>query len=109
MSRVDRRWLLSTGIPILPLFTFFYVTIVRHDRPLGAAPDLAYHVGLAFASVLWAGLTSLFVVGIPLRLVQNISIKERRSDYRSETIALVVAFASICFWLYSTWAFPPQG
>jgi hypothetical protein len=109
MSRTDRRWLLATGLPILPLFVLFYVTIACRDRVLGEAPDPAYFVCSAFASALWAALRSLFVIGIPLRFVQNILIKERRSNYKSETIAIIVAFASICFWLYSTWVFPPEG
>src|SRR4051812_30578657 len=109
MSRTDRRWLLATGLPILPLVVLFYVTIVSHDRSLVEAPDPVYFACLAFASALWAAFTSLFVIGIPLRFAQNIVIKERRSNCKSETIALVIAFASICFWLCSTWVFPPEG
>gem|GEM_PF-5183191 len=108
MTRGDRIWLLAWAVPAISIAVYFFVSIIRHDPPFSHA-DWDDLMLLALTAAFFGALASLFFVGIPLRLAQNLLIKERRFSYRWETVALLVAFASLGFVIYGSLAFPPEG
>lgn len=105
LSRIDRNWLLASFLAFLPIFVFFVAKTIRHayEDDYGHTPQR-----LAMDTLL-AALGSLYVVGIPFRLGQNLLVKERRFTYRGESIALIVTFVALSAMSYAVFAYPPEG
>ncbi|SIO67946.1 hypothetical protein SAMN05444166_8474 [Singulisphaera sp. GP187] len=108
MTRVDRIWLLAWAAAAITIAGYIVGSILLHDPPHLLA-DRIYLMGLALAATFHGALGAMFFVGIPLRLAQNLLIKERRFSYRWETVALIIAFASLCFATYGMIVYPPEG
>jgi hypothetical protein len=51
--------------------------------------------GPIFLGLLWGGLGMLYFVGIPLRIILNLVVKERQRERLRETIMCIIAFLSM--------------
>jgi hypothetical protein len=57
-----------------------------------------FHAGVF--SVLWGFVATLYVIGIPSRIVMNLVLGERRRSRWKETAVLLIAFSSLSWALY---------
>lgn len=87
----DRRFIAVTVAAWLVAWAAIIVTILRSGLPADAdRPILAF--GIVFVGLVAAVLTVVFVA-IPLRIVLNVALKERRRSHRTETVVLAAVLA----------------
>ena len=93
MRLADRRFIQVTVSAWIFAYAAILVTILRAGLPVDADSSL-----LAFGVVfvgLAAALLTVIVVAIPLRIILNLTLKDRRRSHRTETIVLTVVLALV--------------
>src|SRR5262249_11650287 len=93
LGRADRLFIQVTIAAWLVTYAAIIVIIFRSGLPEAADASLLT-IALVFAAVV-AAMLSLIAVAVPLRIVLNVALKDRRRSHRSETIALTALLALV--------------
>jgi hypothetical protein len=59
-------------------------------------------------SMIWAFVATLYLIGIPSRLLMNLVLRERRRRYVKETVALLITFSVLSWMFYALATFPAE-
>ena len=103
---IEKRWLQINIAVWLVIWALLFAEGFLHDFRLGG--NVAWEFGLLTTGV-GAGIITLFVIGIPMRVAMNLIVKNRRMQCLKETVVCIVAFAILCWVWYTCVKFPPEG
>lgn len=101
MTTADRRYALAVGIAWLLICIAITLRVLSDDRRTGLS---SWELALALVVVVALGgaVLTTFAVAIPLRIIVNLALKQRRRSHRSETIALAVVWILFFGYFFET-------
>src|SRR5262245_11279143 len=106
MNRANRYWLAFMTPAWITGALWRFIADIRRDAAMMDASDLTVRFLGALA---WSSIVMLLLIGMPLRAALNLAIRDRRVEYRWETVVLLATYAIVWRIIYVVIKYPPQG
>lgn len=100
-NRLEQKWEIYCTIAAVVTHLILFGVNQGRIRLQDAAPNTDPYIAAFFGLIPMSLIVTLFLVGIPSRILMNLMVKDRRRKCWFETLVLVLTFVALGLAFYS--------